>query len=464
MINEESTTRVPAGWGPGAGILRNPHRGYRFEMNYRLPDLSSPWPNEIDDPVDPHARLGIMRSTYGDDPAVSQLYFYLGHYIEQPIPDAQMAQIREVMSAYRSEGVSVVLRFAYDHSFLPQVPYTAAGAVAHIRQLAPLVAEFADMVTVWQAGFFGRWGEWGYSFHPLSTDPSAVNAVAGALVEALPPGVRSQVRYEAKWSLIAPELRDAFGYHNDYLTLQGDMDLIDPQYDTWQHYLDVSEHHPMDYELGWDSIQDVDDYPWDEILDGVAAARRLQTMRVDTFSIVHNTNRTIAAWREQTVSAEDLAKAGLPVGREWFGGEQTRSAYDYIRDHLGFRIEVDEIASRTVDGGIQVDITVVNRGFAEPKRPMRARLLAQTANGETLGAIDLDTDWRTWTPSGRSELDDHSAAARIHLSALVPVPADSRSDLRIGLVWEDLTGSRRFAPRVANADIRYDDGVNILIE
>lgn len=461
--SQQHTKRF-SGWNADQPTLRVAHRGYRFEMNFEIPTLKSPWPNEEDHTGVVSERLGIMRATYGDDPAMTQLYFYLGTYIEQDVPQDALDLIAQTMSDFRDQGVSVVLRFAYDHSFLPQVPYTADGIVRHIQQLGPIVRQYSDMISVWQAGFFGRWGEWGYSFYPLSTDPAVVNRVVEALVAELPTGVRSQVRYEAKRSLIEPHLRDAFGYHNDYLTLEGDMDLIDPRYDTWEHYLEVSEHHPMDYEMGWDSTQDVDDYPWDTILDPIAAARRLQTLRVDTYSVVHNAFSTLPHWRATQVSEQDIAAAGLPAGRDYFtrtdGSATTHTAFEYIRDHLGFRLEADELTYQVSDDGVDFDLTLTNRGFARPKRGMQVLAVIESADGSAIAELPLESDWQDWSPSGRSELDDATPAPAQHLSGRIALTEELPAGATLGIVIQDPTGSRRFAPRFANADVAYVGGVN----
>lgn len=468
------TAAVPAAPRPLSGHrrdqprLRAPHRGLRYELNVRLPELCGVWPLERDHPRDVGGAVQFLRGRYGADADVVQQYFYLGHYVGGPLPGEALEQVRTGLAQLRAGGFSVVLRFAYDHSFLPRRPYTLEDVLTHIHQLGPIVSEFADIVTVWQAGFLGLWGEWGASIHPLSTDPEVATAVLTALLAELPDDLHTQVRYHAKSRLVTDaSVRARIGFHNDYFTLSDDgMDLFRPEEEGWPDYVAASGTMPMDVELPWDGEQGVDDYPWDEPLDPVAAARRLQTLRTDTLGIVHNAHVTLAAWRRTPVTSAELGAAGLGVASDWFrDGDDlpgVRTWFEYLRDHLGYRLEGRWWSAAVAGGSLTVRLELRNVGFSAPLRPWVVSFVLLGADGAAVAEQRVDTDPRTWGPGGRAE-DAPSAPAPVLLSAEFDTAAlPDLAGLRLGVRLRDPHGEGPTPVPLANAETTLLGDVNVL--
>ena len=70
-----------------------------------------------------------------------------------------------------------------------------------------------------------------------------------------------------------------------------------------------------------------------------------------------------------------MALLKLPVGSDYFtassGNTVQRSAYEYIRDHLGYRIELQSLtlpAKRPDNSPIKLQHTLINKGFANVKQ------------------------------------------------------------------------------------------------
>ncbi|MFG2499082.1 DUF4874 domain-containing protein [Streptomyces sp. NPDC048441] len=459
----------PAGRSP----LANPRRGFRYEMSYNAVDLTSPWPNEQDHSPDAARTLDLLEREYGPGANLTQLYFYLWDYATSTIPQGALDNIESVFRGLRRKGYAAVLRFVYDDGVRENRRYTVQDIQRHIGQLAPLVTRNSDVVAVWQAGFLGTWGEWHGSHYAHETYPDAVTAIMTSLVEALPPGMQTQVRYAEKRDMITNRaILDRVGFHNDYVTLgEGEWDYYVPDNPGWPSYLDVSRTRMVDGEMPWDKGQSADPYAWSTVIPGVAAARRLQTLRFDSLSLVHNATVTVPAWKAAELTERQTTDALLPVSDGYFRGRDgrpvARTQFEYLRDHLGYRIEVREARhdlSAARPGRLSVQVDVVNRGFAAPKHPRPVRLVLLDADGRTVASAETGADWREWLPQGRAETGgDHSGPAPATVHGELAVPAGARGPHRVGLALPDPAfPGRGAAVRCANGSVEWVDGVNVV--
>lgn len=457
----------------GRAPLHNPRRGFRYEMSYNVKDLTSPWANEQDHVPDSAATLELLERKYGTGANLTQLYFYLWDYATTTLPQSALDNIERVFAGLRSKGYAAVLRFAYDDGVREGRRYTVQDIQRHIGQLAPLVARNSDVVAVWQAGFLGAWGEWHGSYYQHENYPDAVTAIMTTLVEALPPGMHTQVRYAEKRNMITNRtILDRVGFHNDYMTLGGGQwDYYVPSDPQWNTYLNVTSTQMTDGEMPWDKGQSADPYAWSTVIPGTDTARRLQTLRFDSLSIVHNATVTVPAWRTAELTEQQATDALLPVSDGYFrnrhGASVPRTQFEYLRDHLGYRIEVRRARydlSGLGSGRLPVEVDVVNRGFAPPKHPRPVRLVLLDADGRTVAASDTGADWRDWQPKGRAETtDDHSEPTTSTVRATLAVPRGARGTYRVGLALPDprFPGAAD-AVRCANATVDWVSGVNIV--
>ncbi|MFE1952066.1 DUF4874 domain-containing protein [Streptomyces sp. NPDC059524] len=451
----------------GRGPLANPRRGFRYEMSYNAVDLTSPWDNEADHSPDVTKTLETLEREYGPGANLTQLYFYLWDFATREIPRSALDNIESVLRGLRAKGYAAVLRFAYDDGVRAGQKYTVQDIQRHIGQLAPIVARNSDVVAVWQAGFLGAWGEWHGSYYQHENYPDAVTAIMTSLVAALPPGMHTQVRYAEKRDMITNRaILDRVGFHNDYITLgEGLWDYYVPDNPGWPRYLEVGPTHAMDGEMPWDKGQSADPYAWSTVIPGLAAARRLQTLRWDSLSIVHNATVTVPGWKAAALTEDQVRDALLPVSDGYFrdrdGRAVSRTQFEYLRDHLGYRIEVRRARTSVRSGRLEVEVDLVNRGFAAPKEPRPVRLVLLDDAGRVVTETDSGADWRGWQPQGRSETDDdHTGPATYTVRGSLPL---GRGATRLGLALPDprFPGRGR-AVRCANASVRWVNGVNVL--
>ena len=185
------------------------------------------------------------------------------------------------------------------------------------------------------------------------------------------------------------------------------------------------------------------------------AASLLATWHYDTFSMVHGNvlfegvdGYSIDIWKRVPVDPMFLIASGLPFSEAWFRGEDGRhvwrSYYEYIRDHLGYRIELQSFEYETGGGRLTGTIRLINRGFSAPVNPRKVYL----ALGKE--RIELNTDLRTWY-SGQEQ----------NLSFELPLPSSGEYETGLWLPddSEVLKDREEYAIRCANA-LMFRDGVN----
>ncbi len=490
---------------PGGAVgLRNPERGWRTEAVFAEPDGASFYR------LAAHLR-GRLPEAYSDatwlldashyEPfglTLAQMYCYLDGFQNGDLSGEKLEAIQRGFDGLRAAGLKAVLRFAYEKSMEEREGPTIEIILKHLDQLAPLIRKNADVIFVLQAGFVGAWGEWHSSARGLEKDHSNLAAIVKKLLEVLPEGRMTQVRVPKykRWALggdvptlDAPEAFGAsqaarIGFHNDGFlagtTCGGTWTepplFSNPGNPEFDYMTTESAYVPVDGELFWSDI--------DGRVDGFQAAERMRLHHYSSFSIAHSYSgmegKTLGmdVWMTTPMDPARVAEAKLPVSDGYFedaeGNPVTRTQFEYIRDHLGYRLELREAAwpeSVTAGAPLTFSVSLINRGFSTLINPRPVFMALVNAQNRVVWTHPLGADPRKWQPfapddpqfvpllhkvEGRSELPPDLAPGAYLLGLWMP---DQAASLR-----EDA----RYAVRVANRDVpwwtapgnRY--GVNIL--
>jgi hypothetical protein len=178
------------------------------------------------------------------------------------------------------------------------------------------------------------------------------------------------------------------------------------------------------------------------------------------------------------VTPDTLEAQRMPLSDGYFedtaGEPVARTIFEYIRDHLGYRLELQEARfARRVRSGDPLDVRVslINRGFSIPHLPRPVQLVLVDAVGNVVAAERCPADPRRWQPY---EPGDESFAPLTHrFGATLRTAGLRRGVYRLGLTMPDahasLRGDPRYAIRVANGDVPWvvaerGLGVNVLGE
>jgi len=481
---------------PGGRMgLRNPERGWRIETLFAEPPGAPVWgpANHLKDRLTPaysDAWWILDAARYEPDGlTLAQTYAYLDGFIDRPLDAKKLALIDEGLATLRRRGLKAVLRFAYEKDMDRRGGPKLDTILGHIGQLKPIIRKNADVILVLQAGFVGAWGEWHSSTHGLEKDHAALGAIVAGVLDALPPDLMTQVRVPKykRWVLEQPglaHLAPRIGFHDDGF-LAGTTDggtwpegphfanPGNPEFDV------MTRECPsllVDGELFWSDQGGK--------IDGIRAAARLMLHHYASFSIAHSYSEregkpySIDDWIRAPLSIERAREARLSISDGYFedgsGASIARTAFEYIRDHLGYRLELKraEFAARIRTGDeVSFAIELANRGFSTIHNP-RPVFLALIAPDERVVALVAEgVEPRAWQPHAP---DDPEAKPLVHsFSIRARIPKDIDPGWHLAGLWlpdgyESLRMDPRYAVRVANRDApwwtdgagRY--GINIL--
>ena len=419
--------------------LANPERGFRFEILVGVedaPETESKWPFP----------------DYRDDGIVmTQAYCYLNRYWDCDIPQSKIDALQSSFDRARRDGVKFVLRFAYEGLDGTDNCPSLERILSHIEQLTPIVRKNIDVIYTLQTGWVGLWGEFHSNPRGLDRDPEAVAAVLDATLKMLPESRSTMMRcmrYRTTAETAAgPGVLDMgrVGFFNDG-TLAGTTDggtFLDgsTEEDSEFDQLDrESQDMPIEGELFWNSV------PNTISANAINAIHRFIRHHYTTFSVVHSNSEldftpiygTIDAWKATPFTADLLKAQGLPCDENYFKRNPMPSAYEYFRDHFGYRLEMVRSEGALRDGRYEGEITLRNVGFARPINPRKAYLVLFDRKGHVL-EYPLDIDARSFMPWEE---------VSIHLSATLPEDA-RKSGYKAALWLPDESDSIRYRPEYA---------------
>ena len=81
--------------------------------------------------------------------------------------------VREILSAFRGSGKTAIVRFAYDPDIKGnknKEPSNFNVILNHVKQIAEVYSEYADVLTAIECGMIGPWGEMHSSFYAVSVE------------------------------------------------------------------------------------------------------------------------------------------------------------------------------------------------------------------------------------------------------------------------------------------------------
>lgn len=479
----------------GTEGLYNPERGFRLEVTLDVTEKNYVWDPE--NYPDITSYLDEQSQLYASDSvSLVQTYFYLTGAVGKDLTEEDFRTMSVFFDELRRLGKKAVLRFAYETQFMGRAETgpTLDDIIRHTQQLKPFLAENKDVIQVVQAGMIGAWGEWHSSFHGLEKDEATKRTILEHICQMAPEGRFIQVRVPAYKNLLDSTSADArrVSFHDDFIVIKphvwdGEMSEGTPAY---QQIVRESPYLPVDGELPWGtwSMNEDPDNPeagW--LIDGPQTARRLFLQHFTSLSVIHNYKEkntkdkySMMYWKETPISEDFLQKNRMPVSDAYFmkmdGSKVERSVFDYIRDHLGYRIElqaVDAPKTLAVGGTNPVEITLINRGFSTLFNEHPVYLVLVDAEGAVAHEVLTGADVHDWQPYQPGDTTYTSLVHTIRAELSVP-DGLAKGTYRLGL-WipdgsERLHRNARYAIRCANGDVEWlvspdgKYGINILLD
>lgn len=376
---------------------------------------------------------------------------------------------------------------------------TGEQILEHLDQLKPFLEKNKDLILVVQAGMIGAWGEWHSSIQGLENSEETKAAVLEKLLSVVPEGRNVQVRLPEFKNLLKDklELYKRLSFHDDFIVIRPDRWDADMHEGTskFDQIVAESPYLVVDGELPWGfwSVGADPDSPsagW--IIDGLQAARRLFLQHYTSLSVIHNykeqhpNNRfdennppeySMIVWKKTMITEDSLRQHLMPVSDSYFrkqdGTKVKRNMFDYIRDHLGYRIELQSLQlPNYLQAGKEnrLNLNLVNRGFATVfgEHPVYFVLIDDKGKVTEFLTETNPLDWQPFQPG------DILCKPLTHsVEQVVQLPGSmAAGEYKLGLWIPDgsdrLKYNPRYAIRCANGNTTWwtsDDGkygVNIL--
>ncbi|MDR2843427.1 MAG: DUF4832 domain-containing protein [Candidatus Symbiothrix sp.] len=401
--------------------LWNPDRGFHLESIYQVTDtpdyIVNPYgrgagQGQVGTEVYPAGFMDTRNADFqstGDSITITQLYIYLTAFWDSPaISQNGLNNIQLLFDGLREKKVKAILRFAYSrdngaigNGHSGQNP-SSSRILQHLEQLKPLIQNNMDVVSVVEAGLIGTWGEW-----TPGTDNN--NTIAKTLFNYLPSDYGMVVRYnsikDGLKSVLTTEQLTRVGFANDYFTTgmkncgSSDYCMNDASYNR------VKDESFTFYMRGEIPYNEGPPWGFDILMDPNTVLKVLKDHHYTALDITQNFKDNISYWKTVKVWPDRLRANHIFFDEAYFQDENGktvfRSFYQFVRDHLGYRLNVNNISALKAENGRLVyDLKLTNTGFATVHNPKAVYLvLIDDSNGQIAKEIELtDVNPKNWQP------------------------------------------------------------------
>ncbi len=315
---------------------------------------------------------------------------------EAGIDQGALDNIRLILSTFTKKQYDVVLRITYDHEgkALEREPFFFTKVQEHLRQLTPIVKEFAENIFVFQGMLVGNWGEMHTS---RFLDSEKLKVLWDILREDVGENVFYAVRKPAQWRMLHTDncgkkqfVYDTMGLFDDAIfgseSHLGTFGTDAPDNTSWENLWAREDELQFEQQLcahvpnGGEAILGEQ---YVAGMDCVSTVDVLQKMHI-TYLNKYYDERILKLWK-----AWKWNEAGA-----WQG----KSLYDYIGSHLGYRFWVKDVnvaLTSRKERLFRVNITIENVGFANLYE--EAELFFEWGCGMNERYLKkLDCDMREW--------------------------------------------------------------------
>lgn len=403
-------------------IIANPFCGfysiYRFEAPREV--LYSTNEKITDFCLTPHETLALVEIN-------------LRAYQERQLDDAAFKMVERVFRRFKSERVTMLLRFLYDWEGknIQAEPKTLSAITDHMEALSPLLKEYSPYIFVLQGLFIGNWGEMHNSRY-LSVN--SVCRLADKLSECAGENTFLAVRSPALWRVVTrsfnmPDLTDPHtpalalrvGLFNDGMLASG------TDFGTYGDLRRIEAKLPGDKLIREEELlfqqklclfvpnggETINPDPQNDF---ERALPDLKTMRVSYLNSGYDTD------------VYDKWKA-YKLRRSW-GDWRDLNGYKYIAAHIGYRFLISDVKLFRKSGTdiVTVSMNIENTGFAPCYRRLKVSLGLSDASSGAKAEAEVNTDSRLWRPSETTAIsadidakDIKASRLLVYINALEPV-------------------------------------------
>ena len=360
-------------YAASAATIANPERGF-----YHQVDMTNPVGL---------AQLQGYRVNLGD--SLMLAFFNMKNFVNGPLDPATLALYQQQLDTVRAAGLKAIVRFVYANTDTG-LDATPQRMMAHMDQLAPLLANNKDVIATVQAGFIGSWGEWGNSVNFNSQQVASRKAITDKLLQVVPADRMLQVR--------TPTFKR---------TLYGTGALADAEAYTGTARARIGHHNDC-------FLASANDFgTYDNIADEYAY------LGADTafVPVGGETCRVNAPRSDCPTTVAEMAKfhwsfVHMDYHEDVVSRWKTQGCFDTIKQKIGYRFALvsGAFSTRGTPGGaFSVRFTVQNQGWSSPYNRRDVELVLRNTSTGALFRARLETDPRRWV-AGQSTTVNETVA------------------------------------------------------
>ncbi|MBD5559687.1 MAG: DUF4832 domain-containing protein [Clostridia bacterium] len=325
----------------------------------------------------------------------------LQNYRETPLSEQAIEQLDSLLSACRSNGKQVIIRFMYgsDGNSFEYEPEDISLIFMHMTQSSEIINQYTDCVYILQGLFVGAWGELHSSNH---TSWDELRKLAHHLNRVLDPSIFLAVRTPEQWRMIT-------GSSSPLSPAKSPADSVTARLSLFNDGMLGSE-----TDLGTYAEQGTEDAAWNEdkrervseiAFQNVLCAYVPNGGEVVINNSFNDLDNAIDSLAETHVSylnrGYDEAVLDKWAVSDYGGGDlySGMNGYEYIARHLGYRYVVratELIFPFPWLAKAQLSLQLENVGFAPAYRTFDVSLSMKNAETGAEYAVPVEADSRLW--------------------------------------------------------------------
>jgi hypothetical protein len=311
--------------------------------------------------------------------------FYLNNFITSPISATYLANMQADFTALRNAGLKVIIRFAYSKSeSAAALDATKTQILAHIAQVASIIQANRDVISIYQYGWIGCWGETYYTSQVSEFGNADTNnlttaqwanrkQVIDAMLAATPVEIPVQVRYVTDKQKMYPNGNNRIGFYNDaFLNAWGDS--------------------------GTFNVSGASGTPTAADSNYLQAQTALAPMAGETDGL--NAPRTDCANAMLEMDKYNWSMLNKDYLTAIIANWQSQGCFSETERRLGYRFE---LLNSTISGNT-LTLKLQNSGYANIFKERKAYLVLRNIISNVEYSFQLNTDLRNWLSNTQTQI------------------------------------------------------------
>lgn len=376
-------------------FMYNPDRGYRTDLVVYVDDFVEYANDEQKLLKELASQFNIYFGGLQEPCSLAFAYIYLTKWHLEDLPEEALKVIEGIFEYCRIRNYKLYVCFAYNNNYAINCHLSQENKdklasecadqktiLRHIDQLAPIIAEYKDCCFNIKSGFIGFVGEWAASFQWPEVD---YNVITKAIVDKLcaPNGLyfsHRSVGYTNDVKKAYPDWENVkwigfnncafYGEQSNEGWNSGGFQLGDKE-GHWEQVCKTGAYMPVTGEMYTSGAMN----RYNAIVTGKQAILELAHHWHVSLSFWHGKYdcpndliNIMETWEKQEINKEWLDAQSIVYDPNWFvddnGNPAARNCYEFIRDHLGYKIVSEKVSFKTEGDKIKATMDFKNYGFS----------------------------------------------------------------------------------------------------